>query len=1001
MPSLRGTSVVLSLAVALCAAGCEDQVTPAADAGPLTPYGERPFPAPVAADFALDPAVGFPLSTRHLIVAFAESASEPEAARVVASTGGALVGALGAAHIAMVRLPEGTTPAARLALVERLGRDPAVAAVTEDMLVGTTQAPARNENFPQWDWDAPASSAGNHALRAMGMPIAWNLNPVVQPVAAARRVRVGVIDGTVQRHPDLVPDVMTILGDATPDTGRHHGTAVAGIIGARWDARGTDGVSPFVAITATVVAGGDLGAWDSLVPTPQAVIATYGQSISQSWQVIRGARPRVVNLSLAFNHNSTCYRFPVVGRAYRCDPRQGSTQWGVAVSDSRCDGALVRQRIAQSGLVFDALVRAAQATAPTLFVVAAGNDSGPSGGDDVCAVADINTVRIGLGLFPAELASPYANAAIARGNTHIVVVEAVRPNEDMRGALQRAYYSNVGGDVLAPGDRVQAPAGGASNAGYASFDGTSSASPHVAGAAAYLLALAPQLGNPELRALLLAQQGAPVADTPTRARLYLPAALARLRVALPTAGAAADATRLLADMDDGTAHGLSVNTFDAFGRPTGRSTSRHDVMRAPAVDMADFRYLRNSALLYRGASTVDCPNGVPACDLNGDTRWSFGPQAERHPRAEIVQVAAGETNLAAGPNLAAFAEQFEGDPVQGWRRDELAGLAQSCDLEFFVADFLSRTGASAVRVTITGSPSGPDAPARREPVTDLSLGAGPVVLTVPFRDRLGVRVTAVGGRYDGRSFETERSLEAAPGGHLALFVNACAGDEMRPRDILDPYTPDCAEPDAGVPDAGVPDAGVPDAGVPDAGVPDAGVPDAGASDDCARLAVGTAPYVCFSLTGSSLPRTYGASYGVVPPSTFRAYYNSATGRTLFRMSGRPMVNGEFELVDVTFNTPGNGASSERWPTDVAPSTIHITFSDGDILGGPGTLRDFDPSATAGGSGLTTISTYGPVDGMITGTFSGVGLVTQVHPSSARFEPATLTGSFRVPRTPDT
>jgi hypothetical protein len=773
----------------------------------------------------------------------------------------------------------------------------------------------------------------------------------------------------------------------------YHGTAVAGIIGARWDGFGTDGISPFTHLLGAESRGAAAGEVASLGDR----LLSYGAALAASWSLLRRAgasRPRLVNISLGMNHYAACY--PRAGRTpRRCDPRQGTTTWGVPVADSECDGALARQRLSAAGAVFSQLVDAAQRGGDVLFVVGAANDSGPADGRDHCAPGV--TGGQGMGLFPARFASPMAAAGLIEENPNVLVVEVVERNEDMRGPLRRAPYSNVGGHILAPGDGITSPRGGGAMSTVGAMSGTSAATPHVTGAAAWLLALNPRLSNTSLRALLLAQDGPAVEGTPTRARLFVPASVAQMDVAVPGVSVrTVRGARLLADMDDGTADGFTRVDRDAFGATLGPHTARRSpAQNAGAVDMADFRFLRDSALYAEGLTDSRCPEETFACDLNADGEPLRDAATELNPRALIVHQAPGGEGPAAAENLRALAAYFDDDPVQGWRATELPALMRSADFEVYPTDFLSRAGATAVEITLGGeAPEPMYAAPRREPLTDVRVGAAPVVLTSPLTVSPTVSVRVVGGRHDGRVLTSRRELSIGPGQSAVLFLNACALEPDTTFDVLSPYVPGC-DPDAGVPPAGA------DAGLPafDRGSADASV-DAAAFDTCRTLREGSGPYVCFELTGSSLPTTYAVAYPPVGTATFQAYYYAAEGRTFVRMSGRPRVNGDFELVDVTFTTPGNAASSERWPTDVKPSTLRISFSDGDIVGGPGTLRLFDPIPGSDVSGITTVTRYAAPGGMIEGTFQGVGMVNQIHPSVARFAPVTVTGSFRVPRRPD-
>lgn len=111
-------------------------------------------------------------------------------------------------------------------------------------------------------------------------------------------------------------------------------------------------------------------------------------------------------------------------------------------------------------------------TAGQLFVAAAGNDGLNS---DVM---------------------PNYPSGYAAGN---IVAVAASTNQD-----SRASFSNYGAttvDLAAPGDNIYSTIRGG---GYASFNGTSMATPHVAGAAALLLSVDPSLSVSELKSRLMA-----------------------------------------------------------------------------------------------------------------------------------------------------------------------------------------------------------------------------------------------------------------------------------------------------------------------------------------------------------------------------------------------------------------------------------------------------------------------------------------------------------------
>src|SRR5262249_13095172 len=161
--------------------------------------------------------------------------------------------------------------------------------------------------------------------------------------------------------------------------------------------------------------------------------------------------------------------------------------------------------------MFSQMADVTQAAGPVLFVVAAGNDSGEVG-DRYCTTTPRPSA--GLGSFPAELASPLAAAGLQAGNPPALGVHAGPGHAGHGGDVMRADYSTPGGHILAPGDDIEGLVGDFPRSAVGKFTGTSSATAHVSGAAAWLLSLDPNLTNKSLRELLLSQGGADVEGTP-------------------------------------------------------------------------------------------------------------------------------------------------------------------------------------------------------------------------------------------------------------------------------------------------------------------------------------------------------------------------------------------------------------------------------------------------------------------------------------------------------
>lgn len=401
----------------------------------------------------------------------------------------------------------------------------------------------------------------------------WGLEAIRAPqmwnlndfvAASQRRTETAVFDAGFFASEDLSYSRQYATGYTST-----HGTHVSGIIGATVNNRkGIDGVNPF----ATLVSAGGFETMSSLVTDFRIFLDSVPKA-------------RVVNLSIGYNTGDN--------------------------NENTTTDAAARQRADGDGDFIVAVLTAIAATGRALpiIVVSAGNDSDTFPDQD------------------ARYASPYANAALAKGAAPIIVVEALA-NNFVTGRQSRANFSNIRGHVSAPGEAILSTVGGPD---YDLFNGTSQAAPFVSGLAGYLFALDSTLPAPTL--------------TTNSVRDLL------IRTAIPITGAAPmidgfaatmdvdrlrgndNVLRALLDIDDGTLDGnqrvgSGEATDDADGNG-GRGDGR--------IDMSDFRRWRDWVLQLEASPDLQLDGPVDHFkrDLNGDGLVLGAASESVYPRADF------------------------------------------------------------------------------------------------------------------------------------------------------------------------------------------------------------------------------------------------------------------------------------------------------------------------------------------------------------------------------
>jgi subtilisin family serine protease len=727
-------SLLVALLLALAVAGCDQDDGPTepdpVDDPETTLEGDPDDPAgaaipdrtytPRREDYSTDhpDLPGVLLSHRVVAVVFDARTTVDEANDLLRSFDAEIVGGIGgtsdAPGVLMLRVSSADHDdlAADLAA---LRDDDRVAVAVQDAGLGADRITDTAGSATGWTWETQVPQGGNWGLELCRVPQLWNLMEAVEKErwrAGDRSydfVPTGVIDiGFAAGHEDL-----SLVSWSGAMGENHHGTHVAGIVGADFDdGVGIDGVNPFSHLLAARPGFETTTVEDSVVVSFGGILDVLrSMAAASDGPDAERPRPWVVNMSLGFGWASN-----------QIDPDRSAA----AQSLVRAKAEVLRaawQALGATGLRLP------------LVVVSAGNDS-----------------DAGFGVQDARFNSPMTHAATVLEVPGIVVVEAVARDGAAPGQATRAGFSNVGGHVSAPGQSVLGPV----LDGYGSLSGTSMAAPFVAGVAGFLLAIEPALTNDELETLLVENAVAVGGAARPRVDAYAAA------LAIDHLPGRSDerVLRMLLDVDDGSLDGnLRVN-------PDGTSNTQTDLdgdlgVGDGSIDMADFRCFRDALLQVENdpALALDGAPDHDKKDLNHDRRVG-GPNDENvHPRFDFngdgVVDRNGTVELPgfATPvtDLEVLQSQFD-DPDHD--AADLPNLLDSYDLEVDAGACLGVPGSADARLTVR---SGSGGAVVREAIHDASRARR--VHTLPV-DPSGVTITLEARGFSGEvlaSAETQLS----------------------------------------------------------------------------------------------------------------------------------------------------------------------------------------------------------------------------------------------------
>jgi uncharacterized protein YkwD len=479
---------------------------------------EIPFPEVDAEDVTLHPRLAVEASRTLIVVAFRETATVAGANKALADADILVIGGLPDLGLLLVRANDSGDFSGLDTALRALRRHDEVQFASMSFAIAESALPRRAEEDVEggWGWKWTVSDrGGNWGLRRSRFPAAWNLLETLE--SRPQQAVTAILDaGFAADHADLKPphasfEIVTQVcrrrGTClkVPNIPNNHGTKVAGIVGAAFDnpiapeppparrSLGVSGANPVARIK-----GYSLSRFADGRKTLGGAAHISSKAVELFRNVLDAPPPglRVINYSAGVaGFDRTVWSSRYLDRT--CGP--GATDDELADNGSGlkeyCTPNNSDEWLREFGAVGQTFARVARKAAASnvLIVQSAGNDSDkfrPPGHGDAIVIDARNRNE-----FAWASANWSSDFVAGRGHSNpIVVVQAI----DTDGS--RPTFSNVGGDIAAPGVAVVSTT---ADGRYAGGDGTSFAAPHVSALLSYLLALEPQLNGDELRRKLL------------------------------------------------------------------------------------------------------------------------------------------------------------------------------------------------------------------------------------------------------------------------------------------------------------------------------------------------------------------------------------------------------------------------------------------------------------------------------------------------------------------